>query len=91
MRGLDLSENGDRVLTAGFNEPDQTRYDLYGVVNHSGDLSNGHYTAVVRQLESRAWFNCDDSSVNMLQPEREVIVTKDAYLLFYIRSDDVGR
>ncbi|KAJ8897939.1 hypothetical protein PR048_003297 [Dryococelus australis] len=34
-------------------------YSLFAVVNHSGSLDAGHYTAFVRQ-RSNHWFKCDD-------------------------------
>lgn len=36
------------------------KYGLFGVVNHYGNLSMGHYTAFVKRDEG--WFYADDSS-----------------------------
>ncbi|WOO79490.1 Ubiquitin carboxyl-terminal hydrolase 4 [Vanrija pseudolonga] len=57
------------------------KYDLYGVSNHMGTLSSGHYTAFVRSSDQ--WMFCEDSRV---QPAREVdVVSRPAYILFYKR------
>ncbi|GEM07441.1 ubiquitin carboxyl-terminal hydrolase 8 [Rhodotorula toruloides] len=44
-------------------------YDLFGVTNHYGNLSSGHYTAYVRS--AKEWFNIGDSKA------------KSAYILYY--------
>lgn len=73
MSRLDLSE-----LVIG-NSPDEAVYDLYGVVNHYGEISGGHYTADVKQ--DGLWHTFDDSSV------REGFSGEGGagYLLFYQR------
>lgn len=38
-------------------------YDLYGVVNHSGSLGGGHYTAQCFNRVENKWFNFNDSFV----------------------------
>ncbi len=35
------------------------RYCLFAVVNHSGTIETGHYTAFIRQHRDQ-WFKCDD-------------------------------
>ncbi|KAF5373289.1 hypothetical protein D9615_007376 [Tricholomella constricta] len=58
------------------------RYDLYGVTNHLGSLSGGHYTA---SIASRGgWVHCDDSSIRPLDPK--AVVSEKAYVLFYKRT-----
>ncbi|KAK0239282.1 ubiquitin carboxyl-terminal hydrolase 4 [Armillaria nabsnona] len=58
------------------------KYDLYGVTNHTGNLSSGHYTALVRS--SGRWNYCDDSSIKTVD-DRDVVSQK-AYVLFYKRK-----
>lgn len=36
-----------------------SRYSLFAVINHSGSLDAGHYTAFIRQQHDH-WFKCDD-------------------------------
>ncbi len=72
-------------------------YDLYGVLNHMGDMMNGHYTAYCRGTPctsggveesdywglDRLWLNFDDEFVEEISPDK--IVTESAYVLFYRR------
>lgn len=57
------------------------RYDLYGVTNHYGNLSSGHYTAYI--ASRGGWMLCDDSSVKQCDPKQ--VVNQKAYVLFYKR------
>ena len=56
-------------------------YDLTAVVNHSGSMSQGHYTAFV--VEGGQWFRCDDTQVSPAT-EQEVLQS-EGYMLFFIR------
>ncbi|KAL7422668.1 ubiquitin-specific protease doa4 [Cryptotrichosporon argae] len=57
------------------------RYDLYGVSNHMGTLSSGHYTAYVKSADR--WMFCEDSRV--LPATEQDVVSRPAYILFYKR------
>ncbi|KAH9983664.1 hypothetical protein BJV77DRAFT_1062378 [Russula vinacea] len=57
------------------------RYDLYGVTNHFGSLSSGHYTAFI--ASRGGWLYCDDSRVTPANPKE--VVGKPAYVLYYKR------
>ena len=56
------------------------KYDLYGVVNHYGSLSSGHYTAIIKK--NKDWVLCNDSSVSIIEEKR--VMHSNAYILFYI-------
>ncbi|KZS94684.1 hypothetical protein SISNIDRAFT_484224 [Sistotremastrum niveocremeum HHB9708] len=58
------------------------RYDLFGVTNHFGSLSSGHYTAFI--AARGGWQYCDDSRVVAADPRE--IVGRAAYVLYYKRS-----
>ena len=58
-------------------------YDLYGVVNHFGNMAGGHYTAFV--LSHGEWYEYDDSSVEKVT--ESAVKTRNAYCLFYKRRD----
>uniref|UniRef100_A0A3P8R3M4 Ubiquitin carboxyl-terminal hydrolase n=1 Tax=Astatotilapia calliptera TaxID=8154 RepID=A0A3P8R3M4_ASTCA len=67
----------------------QILYGLYGIVEHSGTMRSGHYTAYVKVRPEYAepsrgsWFHISDTSV---QPVSESKVQScQAYLLFYER------
>ncbi|KAG9000772.1 ubiquitin-specific protease doa4 [Tulasnella sp. JGI-2019a] len=57
------------------------KYDLYGVTNHFGNLSSGHYTSFI--ASKGGWVYCDDSRLANANPKD--VVGKPAYILFYKR------
>ncbi|XP_077397179.1 ubiquitin carboxyl-terminal hydrolase 16 [Festucalex cinctus] len=76
----------------------QILYSLYGIVEHSGTMRSGHYTAFVKvrpqnskpsssKLEGEApggsWFHISDTSVQLVSESR--VQSSQAYLLFYER------
>lgn len=42
-------------------------YDLVGVVNHSGDIDFGHYTAECKNPINGKWYDFNDSSVHEIK------------------------
>ncbi|KAF8323550.1 uncharacterized protein EI90DRAFT_3077001 [Cantharellus anzutake] len=56
-------------------------YDLYGVINHFGNLSSGHYTAHI--ASNGRWLYCDDSRI--MEVPTANVVGRPAYILFYKR------
>ncbi|KAL0060484.1 ubiquitin-specific protease doa4 [Marasmius tenuissimus] len=58
------------------------KYDLYGVTNHVGNLSSGHYTAFVGSRGG--WMYCDDSVIKPVDTKQ--VVSQKAYVLFYKRT-----
>ena len=64
-------------------------YDLFAVVNHSGNVYGGHYTCscLVDSGNEKRWLYYDDDLVYELQGNIEnEIVTRKAYILFYRRQ-----
>jgi ubiquitin C-terminal hydrolase len=65
-------------------------YDLIAVSTHMGSISGGHYTAYARntKFNKTAWYRFDDSSVTLVKEQdyEYDIVTRHAYLLFYIKK-----
>eukprot|EP00439_Symbiodinium_sp_Y106_P019780 s4138_g2.t1 len=61
------------------------QYKLYAVVNHSGSLSYGHYTAYCKVGEGsdKKWYLFNDARVT--QASESDVVSPEAYLLFYER------
>ena len=70
---LDLSK-----YVIGPNKGDSV-YDLYGVINHYGDMNGGHYIALCKN--DNKWYEFDDSHV--VQKSQRDVVSKHAYILFY--------
>ncbi|XP_029616593.1 ubiquitin carboxyl-terminal hydrolase 15 isoform X4 [Salmo trutta] len=64
------------------------RYDLIAVSNHYGGMGGGHYTAYAKNKDDDKWYNFDDSSVS--PANKDQIVSKAAYVLFYQRQDTVN-
>jgi ubiquitin carboxyl-terminal hydrolase 8 len=56
-------------------------YELYGVCNHSGGVQGGHYTAYVKNANSK-WYHYNDTSVSEIALIESIISPK-AYCLFY--------
>jgi ubiquitin C-terminal hydrolase len=79
LEGLDLSK-----YVIGYNKSKYV-YDLYGVCNHSGGSSGGHYTSFVKVKDGR-WFHFNDTDVKEVKDTNHLITSK-AYCFFYrIRS-----
>lgn len=53
---------------------------MYGIVDHSGSLENGHYIAYGNR---DGWYEFNDERVSKLKSVDDVLGNKDAYLLFY--------
>ncbi len=60
----------------------KARYNLYGVVNHSGSQHFGHYTSFCKADDGK-WYSFNDSMVNKISSKD--VVGDDAYMLFYKR------
>ena len=61
------------------------KYDLFAVANHYGELDYGHYDAYCLNYIDNHWYNFEDKDVHNIDKkyEKDTIVTKDAYVLFY--------
>ena len=57
-------------------------YDLFGTVNHIGNMQSGHYVANVKVDET--WYHCNDQHISYAK-EESVLKAEGAYVLFYIR------
>lgn len=56
-----------------------TKYNLIGVINHSGGMSGGHYYTFAKNTTTNLWFNFNDESINQIKSP----VTPAAYILVY--------
>ncbi|EJD74155.1 ubiquitin carboxyl-terminal hydrolase [Loa loa] len=83
LDNLDLAQFLSDTAPSG----QETKYDLTGVVCHSGSSYFGHYISLARLLSIDGktteidWRNFDDSIVTRAQHSR--VQNDDAYLLFY--------
>ena len=56
-------------------------YDLYGIANHSGGVSGGHYFSYVKNANGK-WYCFNDTNVTEVTDENQLISPK-AYCFFY--------
>ena len=63
----------------GIDNPDKGKiYDLFGIVNHIGSLSGGHYYSIIEQ--NNKWIKYNDSNVSDFT---RTFDTQEAYILIY--------
>ena len=58
---------------------DITQYELFGIINHIGNINGGHYTSYIRR--NNRWFLMDDIQITEIE-DRNIINSKN-YCLFY--------
>lgn len=63
------------------------KYKLIGIINHSGDVVNGHYVSYIRMSEDR-WAILNDSSMGFVDHQTVMSLNQsegesNAYVLFY--------
>ena len=57
------------------------KYSLMASINHSGTLDQGHYWAVIKDLNSGEWLSCNDKVV--LAVPLHSLNNSTSYILFY--------
>ncbi|XP_062922381.1 putative ubiquitin carboxyl-terminal hydrolase 50 isoform X2 [Mobula hypostoma] len=57
------------------------KYQLYAVVNHTGTLESGHYTAFCKNPLTQNWHEFNDAKVTSISEQK--IQSPAAYILFY--------
>eukprot|EP01091_Cochliopodium_minus_P013005 TRINITY_DN4079_c0_g3_i1.p1 TRINITY_DN4079_c0_g3~~TRINITY_DN4079_c0_g3_i1.p1 ORF type:complete len:1076 (-),score=375.30 TRINITY_DN4079_c0_g3_i1:2-3229(-) len=77
-----------------------TKYQLHGVLVHTGSISAGHYFAYFRPTPENKWYKFNDSNVTRVPPKQAINKTwgenseysreANAYMLVYIRDTDVN-
>jgi ubiquitin C-terminal hydrolase len=67
-------------------------YNLYGVVNHVGNINGGHYYSYVKEYNHKNntygnnWYLCNDSIIQQMTAE-QAIKSSNAYMLFYYSNN----
>ncbi|OMJ22938.1 Ubiquitin carboxyl-terminal hydrolase 2 [Smittium culicis] len=86
LRGLDLSPYCIPEISGGQSPQVDSKnlYHLYGVVNHMGSLSGGHYTSSVFNGLRNEWNYFNDTRVSQISESK--VVSPAAYLLFFVRD-----
>ena len=83
--------NYDAILTwQGIEESfKKHEYNLYGVSNHSGTTVGGHYTATIKCLTDKKWYDISDSNINICYSESKPIShSKSATILAYAKNQE---
>ncbi|KAK8888117.1 hypothetical protein M9Y10_039178 [Tritrichomonas musculus] len=89
---LDINVKYPSVLdmTSYINAPkpadEEVKYNLFGVIEHIGSMSGGHYTAHCYHHIKKKWFFFNDDVVKPARPA--AAHNKEGYVLFYLRSND---
>ena len=55
-------------------------YDMYAICNHSGGLMGGHYTAFIKNANSK-WYLFNDTSVKEVNKDK--LITPNSYCFFF--------
>jgi ubiquitin C-terminal hydrolase len=69
----------------GYNK-DSYIYDLYGICNHHGDETFGHYTSTIKTADSK-WYNFNDSKIKEISIKGSEIIGNTPYCLFYRKKN----
>ncbi|XP_034732253.1 putative ubiquitin carboxyl-terminal hydrolase 50 [Etheostoma cragini] len=71
-------------LSSSVQNTSYSSYRLYAVVNHTGHLNMGHYTALCHNALTRTWHCFDDSAIREVPDS--LVQSPDAYVLLYSRK-----
>ena len=82
LENLDLSK-----YVRGY-KPEKYIYDLFGVCNHIGSVSGGHYTAFVKNI-ANIWVHYNDSNVEHVK-NPNMVISPMAYCLFYRKKNTLS-
>ncbi|CAG8463975.1 435_t:CDS:10 [Cetraspora pellucida] len=81
MEGLDMSS-----YCKGTNESsNNSKYSLYGLINHRGVIGGGHYVAYVKNPIDGNWYEFDDTYVT--RKSATEVSRLEAYVLFYKKTN----
>ncbi|XP_048747284.2 uncharacterized protein LOC125659598 [Ostrea edulis] len=79
--GEDFNGLSNNIHLTKIDKGEFSKYTLYGVIAHTGGLTEGHYYAYVKRLDSEEWELCDDSYVHRVDVKE--VLCSEAYILFY--------
>lgn len=74
---------GNRMFAFEGDESDNnTEFEVFAVVTHSGMLESGHYVTYLRLRNQ--WFKCDDAWIT--EVDEELVRASQCYLLYYVQK-----
>ncbi|CAF0868821.1 unnamed protein product [Rotaria sp. Silwood1] len=86
---VDYPINGLNLTSFLSSSSEDIIYDLFAVSKHTGSIYGGHYTACARHESNgkSEWYEFNDTITSSFCFDSD-IVSKDAYLLFYIKREN---
>ena len=78
--GLDLRE----IIDAEISDGSSTKYDLFAISNHIGEINTGHYYSNIKINNN--WYCFEDSKVYKIGSRIEM-TSNEVYTLFYTRNN----
>eukprot|EP00619_Florenciella_sp_RCC1007_P020039 CAMPEP_0205946996 /NCGR_PEP_ID=MMETSP1325-20131115/69337_1 /ASSEMBLY_ACC=CAM_ASM_000708 /TAXON_ID=236786 /ORGANISM="Florenciella sp., Strain RCC1007" /LENGTH=151 /DNA_ID=CAMNT_0053318093 /DNA_START=461 /DNA_END=916 /DNA_ORIENTATION=- len=83
--GMDVGIEGFRGALGSADGRSGVGYELYGVVNHLGTMSAGHYVSSIRTRSDGKWHIFNDNILS--ETSEKDLVNDTAYILWYVRKD----
>jgi ubiquitin C-terminal hydrolase len=59
------------------------KYELFGIINHSGNIYGGHYTCIVKN-QNKKWYDYNDAMIREI-PTNKVIGNKNYCLIYRLK------
>ena len=78
----------DLASHMGSAQKDSTKYDLYAVCNHIGNIGGGHYTAYARHKAHGKWAHYNDERCSEATGKEVCENNQHAYVLFFSRKTE---
>lgn len=80
--GLELNDNYHHL------NKKKNKYNLYAITEHNGTCQHGHYISYCKNNIDNKWYKYDDAVVYYIPDDNitEEILTKNAYILYYIKD-----
>lgn len=75
--------NISKYLETGCGYEGKCIYNLYGVINHTGNISSGHYYTYIKISKKNKWYEFNDDKVLELGNN---LYNPYVYSLFYIKN-----
>ena len=61
----------------------ETKYNLFGIINHSGNILGGHYFSYIKNMDEK-WYLYNDSNIQSISTQK--ILSSKNYCLIYRRN-----
>ena len=59
------------------------KYELFGIINHSGNIYGGHYTCIVKNFNGK-WYDYNDAMIKEI-PKNKVVGNKNYCLIYRLK------